>query len=200
MRALLVTLAATAALSLATPAVAGSHAAMKEEGSERVLHVDTRGNGPVHRQISLGLHKAAVVELDADTRDVLVSDPAVLDAVVRAPRRIFLLGRNIGQANAFFFDAQGRQLLAVDVRVEKDTGELASMIRAEIPDADVSVQSLNGSVVLSGTVNSPADAARAADIAARYAADPDKPEDKSHLVNMLRVKGGEQVPCRQAAP
>ena len=193
MRALVVTLIA-AALSLATPAVAGSRSmAMKEDGSERVIQVDTRGNGPVHRQMSLALDKAAVIELDADTRDVLVSDPSILDAVVRAPRRIFLLGRHIGQANAFFFDSQGRQLLAVDVRVEKDTGELASMIRAEVPDADVHVQSMNGSVVLSGSVNSPSDAARAADIAARYAADPDKPDDKSHLVNMLRVKGGEQV-------
>src|SRR5215471_16284525 len=141
MRALLATLAA-AALSLATPAAAGSHALpMKDDGSERVLRVDTLGNGPVHRQISLALDKAAVVELDADSRDVLVSDPSIVDAVVRAPRRIFLLGRHIGQANAFFFDAQGRQLLAVDVRVEKDTGELATMIRAEIPDADVHVQS-----------------------------------------------------------
>ncbi len=191
MRALLIAIAA-AALSIATPAVAGSRVA-KDDGSERVLHIDTHGNGPLHRQISLALNKAAVIELDADTRDVLVSDPSILDAVVRAPRRIFLLGRNIGQANAFFFDSQGRQLLAVDVRVEKDTGELAGMIRAEIPDADVRVQSLNGSVVLSGSVNNPGDAARAGDIAARYAADPNKPEDKSHLVNMLRVKGGEQV-------
>ena len=191
MRALLITFAA-AALLVAPPAIAASHA-LRDDGSERVLQIDTHGNGPIHRQISLALDKAAVLELDADTRDVLVSDPSILDAVVRAPRRIFLLGRHIGQANAFFFDSQGRQLLAVDVRVEKDTGELATMIRSEIPDADVHVQSLNGSVVLSGTVNSPSDAARAADIAARYAADPEKPDDKSHLVNMLRVKGGEQV-------
>src|SRR5579859_7292074 len=111
MRVLLFTLAAAAALSLAAPAVAGSHpVAVKDDGSERVLHVDTRGNGPVHRQIALALDKAAVIELDADTRDVLVSDPSIVDAVVRAPRRIFLLGRHIGQANAFFFDSQGRQL------------------------------------------------------------------------------------------
>ena len=194
MRVVLASIVA-AALSLATPAVAGSHL-VKDDGSERVLHIDTRGTGPVHRQLTLAAGKAAVVELDADTRDVLVSDPTILDAVVRAPRRIFVIAHGIGTANAFFFDAQGRQLLALDVRVEKDTGELANMIRTEIPDADVHVESLNGSVVLSGSVNSPGDAARAADIAARYAADPLKPEDKSHLVNMLHVKGGEQVMLR----
>src|SRR5579871_4805940 len=96
MRALLVTFAAV--LLVAAPALAGSRA-VKDDGSERILHVDARGNGPVHRQISLALDKAAVIELDADTRDVLVSDPSILDAVVRAPRRIFLLGRHIGQAN-----------------------------------------------------------------------------------------------------
>lgn len=163
------------------------------DGSERVLRVATRGTGPVHKQITLALNKAAVVELDADARDVLVSDPAIVDAVIRAPRRIFLLGQKIGEANAFFFDAEGHQLLAIDIRVEKDVGDLASMIKEEIPGSDVRIQSLNGNVVLSGTVKSEHDASRAADIAGRFAADPDHPGDPTKLVNMLRVKSSDQV-------
>ena len=183
------------ALLLLTPdaAFSASHHAVKDDSSNRVIKINAAGNGPVHRQLTLALDKAAVVELDVDARDVLVSDPAVVDAVVRAPRRIFLLGQKIGEANAFFFDAQGRQLAAIDIRVEKDVGDLSSMIREEMPGADVHIESLNGNVVLSGTVDNEHDAQRAADIATRFASDPDKPGDPPKLVNMLRVKGGEQV-------
>ncbi len=59
----------------------------------------------------LSLDKAAVVQLDDDARDVLVSNPDLVDAVVRTPRRIFLLASKMGQTNAFFFDAQGKQIL-----------------------------------------------------------------------------------------
>jgi len=189
-------LVAFAALALvAAPAAAkGRHAGVPTaDATPHVLKVATTGNGPVHRQVTLSLNKATVIELDADARDVLVSDPTIVDAVVRAPRRIFLLGQKVGEANAFFFDAQGRQLLAVDIRVEKEVSDLASMIKAEIPNADIRVESLNGNVVLAGTVSSQHDATRAADIATRFAADPDKPNDPPKLVNMLSVKGGEQV-------
>jgi len=187
-------LAISVAATLSLFAVNAQARSAKDDGSERVVKIETHdAAGPVHRSVTLALDKAAVVELDADARDVLVSDPQILDAVVRAPRRIFLLAQKIGEANAFFFDAEGRQIAAIDVRVEKDVGDLASVIRQEIPDANVRVESLNGSVVLSGTVDSQSDASRAADIATRFATDPDKAIDPTKLVNMLRVKGSEQV-------
>ena len=37
---------------------------------------------------------------------------------MRTPRRIFLLANKVGQTNAFFFDANGKQILALDIRVE----------------------------------------------------------------------------------
>ena len=81
----------------------------------------------------LSLDKAAVVQLDQDARDVMVSNPDLVDAVVRTPRRIFLLATKVGQTNAFFFDAAGKQILSLDIRVEKDVTDLAGMIKAACP-------------------------------------------------------------------
>jgi pilus assembly protein CpaC len=179
--------AASASVGARVPVVRDS------DGAERILRIATRGEGPVHRRLTLALNKAAVVELDADSRDVLVSNPTIVDAVVRSPRRIFLLAEKVGETNAFFFDAAGRQLLSVDIRVEKDVADLSNVIREEVPGSDVHIDSLNGNVVLSGSVESQHDASRIADLATRFAADPDKPGDPARLVNMLSVKGGEQV-------
>jgi pilus assembly protein CpaC len=185
--------ALAAAALVAASATARTPIVRDSDGAERVLKISTHGEGPAHRRLALALNKAAVVELDADARDVLVSNPLIVDAVVRSPRRIFLLAQKTGQTNAFFFDAQGHRLLSIDIRVEKDVADLSSMIREEMPDAIVHVNSLNGNVVLSGTVESQGDATRVADLASRFAADPEKPNDPPRLVNMLRVKGGEQV-------
>jgi pilus assembly protein CpaC len=158
-----------------------------DDGNARIVNVSIHDASKSSRRIVLALSKATVVQLDADARDVLVSNPEIVDAVVRTPRRIFLLAMKTGQTNAFFFDSAGKQILSLDIRVEKDTGDLGSMIHANIPGSNVKVSGLNDNVVLTGTVASMQDSTRAQDLAARFAGDPTK------VVNMLSISGGEQV-------
>lgn len=150
MRKILCPLSLVAALLLAPPALAAPHA--EQDGTTQVISVSTRSEGPVHQRLTLALNKAAIVEIDADARDVLVSNPDIVDAVVRTPRRIFLLAQKTGQTNAFFFDAAGRQLVSLDIRVEKDTTDLSHLIHAQFPGSDVTVSALNDNVVLSGRI------------------------------------------------
>lgn len=172
--------------ALAQPATA--RAPMhREPAPQRVLNVSTRGDGPAHQRITLALGKAALVQLDADARDVLVSNPETVDAVVRSPRRVFLLAQKTGQTNAFFFDAAGHQILSIDIRVERDVTDLGSMMRDNFPGSNVHVSAMNDNVVLNGTVSSAQEAARAQDLAASFAGDPKK------VVNMLKVQANEQV-------
>ena len=124
---------------------------------------------------------------------MLVSDPAVVDAVVRTPRRIFLLAQKIGQTNAFFFDGAGHQVLTVDIRVERDTTDLMKAIHANFPDSNVRVTALNDNLVLTGTIGSAQDSARTQDLAAQFVRDPAKAVDPTKIVNMLKIGGHEQV-------
>ena len=102
MRALFFATLAAGLVALAAPSGAGPD---NEGAGTRLITVSARS--ATTERITLALGKAAVVELDTDARDVLVADPATVDAVVRTPRRIFLLAQKIGQTNAFFFDGQG---------------------------------------------------------------------------------------------
>ena len=157
------------------------------DADARVVNVSVHPGGPANRRMTLALGKATVVQLDADARDVLVSNPEIVDAVVRTPRRIFLLAMKTGQTNAFFFDAAGHQIFSLDIRVEKDTGDLGAMMHSSIPGSNIHVDGLNDNVVLTGTVARAQDSTRAQDLAARFAGDPTK------VVNMLQIAGGEQV-------
>ena len=182
-----VLLAVLAAASLCLGTTNAFAAAAADDSNARVVNVSIHDSSRSSRRIVLALSKATVVQLDADARDVLVSNPEIVDAVVRTPRRIFLLAMKTGQTNAFFFDGAGHQILSLDIRVEKDTGDLGSMMHANIPGSDIKVSGLNDNVVLTGSVNNASDSTRAQDLAARFAGDPTK------VVNMLKIAGGEQV-------
>jgi pilus assembly protein CpaC len=153
----------------------------------KIVTIATHGKGVVNERMNLALNKAAIIELDADARDVLVSNPTIVDAVVRTPRRIFLMGQKLGETNAFFFDEAGHQILSIDVHVMRDVSELQAAFHDDMPDTTIHADGLNDSVVLTGMVNNSQEAARATDMAGRFVGDPTK------VVNMLKVAAGEQV-------
>lgn len=189
MRMISLTTAFLAAV-LAFPAdAAPRHAA--DSSATRVINVSAR-DGTAHQHLTLAVNKAAIVQLDTDARDVLVSNPAIVDAVVRTARRVYLLGMKTGQTNAFFFDAAGHQILSLDIAVERDMADLSSMMHSNFPGSDIHTTAMNDNIVLTGTVDGAQDATRAQDLAARFAS-ADGKVDPTKVVNMLRVRGREQV-------
>jgi pilus assembly protein CpaC len=185
-RILAIAAAALAALAVSASARTVPHVAADPAGA-KLITVSAHGNGPMQEHITLALSKAAIVQLDTDARDVLVSDPTVVDAVVRTPRRIFLLGQKTGQTNAFFFDAAGHQILSIDIRVERDVTDLSAMIHTDLPNSSIHVAALNDNVVLTGNAQNAGDSTRAQDLAARFVGDPTK------VANLLKISSNEQV-------
>ena len=175
-----------AGLLLIVPAAAAPPRTALSDDSARVIHISSSGTA-MHQSITLGAGKSLVVELDSEAHDVLVSSPDIVDAVVRSPKRIFLLGLKTGQTNAFFFDSNNHQILSLDIRVEKDVTDLGAMMKAALPNSAIKVQAMNDRVILAGTVSSSEEASRATNLAASFTGDVKK------VVNMLSISGGEQV-------
>ena len=149
-----------------------------------------RGGESAPRSIIVPLNKAVIVDLPTDARDVLLSNPEIADSVVRTARRVFLIGRKMGQTNAFFFDAAGHQIATLELRVEPDVGPLNSMFKRFAPNSSVKAEAVNGALVISGSVKSGAEADRIVQLADKFGtSNGQKPE----LVNLLNVEGKEQV-------
>lgn len=182
LRAWSLALAATLALTLTVPASAAT-----TTGAAQYVKIDQGGTAGNSRTIALGLNKAAVVELPVAARDVLVSDPAIVDAVVRTTKRVYLIGLKVGQTNAFFFNDKGQQILNLEIRVERDLTGLRDTLRQYFPGSRIDVQAMNDHVVLSGSVANASEASKANDLAARYVGAADR------VLNMLSIEGKEQV-------
>ena len=151
------------------------HIAAGERASGRILNV--------------GIGRSVVINLAEDAADVLVSNPEIADAVLRTPRRIFVIGNKSGQARLVLFSRSGRELASFDLRVEKDTSDLTRIIRKLIPGSSINAESINGSVVLSGNAKSTIEAQQAADIAAKFQG----ADSGSDVVNLISVSGKDQV-------
>jgi pilus assembly protein CpaC len=172
------------AIGAATLSPAGS-APSRNAGS--TMRVDLGGPEAPTRMMSLPKGKSAVIELPVDARDVLVSDPKVADVVLSTPRRIYVLGVGAGQTDAVFFDGAGRQLLNLNIRVDQDISALAETLKRLMPDDDIRVEGINGSLVLSGTVTNLGEADKALQIARSTVTDP------KLVINMLGIAESEQV-------
>lgn len=159
------------ALCGAIIAVVASGADVRAEpDGASVLRISARGGAPQTRTIALGAGKSMLVEFDFELRDVLVSDPKSVDAVVQTSNRVFLIAKKPGQTNAFFFDSHGQQILTLDITVGADVRGLETLLSRLIPGSNIRVEMAGKSIVLIGTVRTPVDSNRATDIARAFAA------------------------------
>lgn len=194
----------------------GAYSSSEPEGTSQSHHSLIRiPNVPhsYHRNVRIGLGKSVLVEFPRAVRDVMVSNPQAVDAVVLSSNRVFLLARRIGEANAFFFDGNGQQFATLELFVERETAGLEQTLNRLIPGGNIKVEMINQTVVLTGHVRNPADAARAANIAKQFVTVEfetksatraegtavkkfNKQEGESVVINLLQVEAEEQVMLR----
>lgn len=143
--------------------------------------------GSAPQMINLPRGTSFAVDLPADARDVIVSNPQVAEAMLHSPRRITVIGVAPGETDAVFLDAAGRTILALRVRVDAGTSALQDTLSRVAPGSNVRAEAVNDSIILTGTASTPAEAQRAAQVARAFVSAPEK------VVNMISVSGSDQV-------
>lgn len=118
---------------------------------------------------------------------MIVGDAAVVDVVIRNRTTAYLFGRSPAQTNVFFFDANGQEILHLDLEVTLDSKGLKKLIDRTIPGNNIQVDTTGQSVVLRGTAANAAEAKIALDLAARVA------NGETNIVNAMSIGEGDQV-------
>jgi pilus assembly protein CpaC len=151
------------------------------------LRIPEGGPYPVTRKVTIGLDKSMLVEVPLELQNVLVSNPEVLDAVVQTSHQVYLLAKEVGEANAFFIGPDGQKVLYLEVSVTRDLTALRDSLQRLLPGSKIKVEMMGETVVLAGSVATPVDANRAAELAAKFV------KKKDAVVNMLGTDSKEQV-------
>jgi len=197
------------ALCLATilPQVVVSQASAQQNTTNRVVVSASESHSS--KKILLGLNKSVVVDLPADAHDILVANPEVADAVTRTSRRIYLFGKEVGQTNIFVFNGSGGQVASLEITIERDISGLEESISRFLKNSDVRAEMINDNIVLTGTVQTPQDAAKAISLATIFVQGGEQSgaggttsssngalfqnTPTSQIVNLLKIDGEDQV-------
>lgn len=146
--------------------------------------------GGESQSLNLPRGRSAAVDLPVDARDVIVSNPAVAEAMLHSPRRITVIGVAPGETDAMFLDAAGRTILNLSIRVDAGVGALGDTLARLLPGADIRAEAVNESIILTGSAATPAEADRAVQIARQFVSAPER------VLNMISVASPDQVTLR----
>jgi pilus assembly protein CpaC len=161
-------------------------------------------------RITLEVGQSRIIDLPQDAAEIFVANPKVANAVVRSPRKLYVIGMDAGQTSVVALDQQGRQIAALELSIRHSIGieELQQILRAAMPAAAITARTVNDTIILTGAVDSIEDAQRAGDIAkgfAQRAYGGGSPGNAggppgaagasvdSRVVNVLTVRGRDQV-------
>jgi pilus assembly protein CpaC len=162
-------------------------------------------SGEEAKFVRIGLNKSIVIHLPADAQDVIVGNPLYVDAVVRTKNTAYLFARNVGQTNIFFFDANGQQILNLDLEVTADVTALQRLLQRAIPGTKITVDTINKHVVLGGVAANITEAKQAIDLATSFGSSGSTgggffallfgPANGSsgNVINTIRIAGEDQV-------
>ncbi|KLE31237.1 type II and III secretion system protein family protein [Aurantiacibacter luteus] len=171
LRTFAIGLAASASLLAAAPAAAQQY---------------DDGYGLHAGELIVPINKSQVVTTSEAIDRAMIGNAEIADVLPISERSIYVLGKELGTTSLTLYDRSNRVIAVMDVSVGPDVDGVRRQIEQLMPGQDIDVTLSNGALVLSGTVNDPGAADRAARLAAAYAGD-------GQVVNLLGLGSSQQV-------
>ena len=119
------------------------------------------GTAEFGKLIVLSIGRGQQINLPTAITDVVISNPSVADVEVKSARQLYITGTGPGETTFYATDAAGKTVFRAIVRVGQNLDSLDQMLSLAMPEAKIQVTTMNGSVLLTGTVAQPEDAEEA---------------------------------------
>lgn len=187
-------LALTSAFGFAFAADAGTRSYSHiSADAQSEISIRTPGQSAVSRSIVLPYSKSTVVELPVGMKDVIISNPDIVEAMVHTDKRAVLIGKSPGQTNAYFYSHDNQEILNLEIRVERDITGLRDLFAQHAPQATVEVQAVNDNILLTGSVPNAAAAGRVEALASMWLDEFTGGQGEAEVINLMSIEGKDQV-------
>jgi pilus assembly protein CpaC len=162
------------------------------------VHVGTRGadygvpaSGTISSptgQIVLSIGRGQLVNLPGTMKDVFIADDKIADLQVKSNHQLYLYGKGSGETTVYASNAEGRVVWSANIRVGNNIDNVDQMLRVAMPEAHIATSTLGAtSILLTGTVAAPEDAAEATRLVQAFMG------DKTNVISRLRTATPLQV-------
>jgi pilus assembly protein CpaC len=140
--------------------------------------------------LTIEVRKGQVIRLPQPAATVFVADPEIADVQAQSPSIVYLFGRRAGSTSLYAVDENDQILLRTMVKVEHNLSALREAIDQLAPGNRVRASSVDGSIILDGTVDTPVQALELRELGERFLG------EEEALLYRVRVSASTQVHLR----
>ncbi len=173
--------AAATALMLAATAYFANAAPAQSAGTAAAVAV---------KPVVVEMNEGRLIKLSTSASSVFIANPDIADVSVKSPRLVYVFGVQPGETTLYAVDRNDRMIASLKIQVEHNLSGLNSALKRVIPDGAVMATSIDGGIVLTGTVMESVDAENARRLASRYIS------QKQQILNQVKVLASNQVNLR----
>ncbi|MEM1051800.1 MAG: type II and III secretion system protein family protein [Pseudomonadota bacterium] len=113
-------------------------------------------------EIVLSIGRGELVAVPGAMTDVFVANDQVADVQIKSQRQLYIFGRAGGETTIYASNSRGDVIFSANIRVGNNIGSIDQMLALAMPQAKVNVATMGtDTVLLTGTVSAPEDAAEA---------------------------------------
>ena len=138
----------------------------------------------------LEVRQGQMIRLDRPAASVFVADPETADVQAHSATLVYVFGRRAGKTTIFAVDQEENLLFSSAIEVRHPLSRIEELITGLGLGNRVAVQSIDGGIVLSGSVADPATAEELRELVSQFVGDGEV------LVNRLSVDAPTQVNLR----
>jgi len=138
-------------------------------------------------EITLSVGAGRLLRLDRAITDIFVANNEIADVNVRSPNQIYVFGKSQGSTTVYATDRAGRVVYSTTVRVGQNLASVGELLDLAMPEADIQSTTLNGLVLLTGTVAQPSDAEEAERLVQTFVG------EDTRVISRLRLATPQQV-------
>lgn len=122
-------------------------------------------------ELVLSIGRGQLVTIPGRMADVFVADDKIADVEVKSTNQLYVFGKESGETTVYASDAKGMVIWSATVRVGNNLDSIDQMLGLAMPEARIKVATMNKTVLLTGTVAAPEDAAEAERLVKAFVAD-----------------------------
>lgn len=153
--------------------------------SASVLHAQSM-TSPA-RTVTISIGRGELVTVPGRMADVFVADDKVADVQVKSTNQFYVFGKAGGETTVYASNAKGDVVWSANIRVGNNIDSIDQMLHLAMPEARVNVSTMNNTVLLTGTVGAPEDAAEAERLVKAFVG------DKTNVISRLKMATPLQV-------
>ncbi|MGL4312862.1 MAG: pilus assembly protein N-terminal domain-containing protein [Sphingomonas sp.] len=137
--------------------------------------------------VALSIGRGRLVTLSRPMSDVFVADEKIADVQVRTPTQLYIFGKAAGETTIYATAKGGAVVYSSNIRVGSNIDSVQQMLNLALPDAKVTATTMNGLVLLTGTVAAPDDGAEAERLTQAFVGDQVKVLSRLKTATPLQV-------------